>query len=216
MMNPSICAVANSPGNQYVGPQAGQAQMGQYSGSQGSLYGSSGSIYGQSSQYAANQYGSNGSINQYAQVVQPQYAAAATAVATPVQSSPYGMPANAVNQYHVGNGGYAPAVGNSAGPPPPPPGAIVNAYAPIGSAAQQQPARNAIKGGFSPAPPPPPPPPAPEGARGNGAVASPGQQGGGDCTPVADTNSLAAALQAARLKKKQVGGFLEGGGVRGR
>lgn len=77
---------------------------------------------------------------------------------------------------------YVPSVSNTSGPqppPPPPPPAIVNG--------QQNQVINTS------APPPPPPPPAAYGQDNNDARGL-----------TVDANSLAAALQAAKLKKKQV------------
>lgn len=148
-----------------------------------------------SSQYGGSQYGSSGSINQYAQAQiqygvpgQPQQGQYGNNVQNSVNNSvnPYGSPSNTVNQYGtVGTAANANAYNpiSSSGPPPPPMG-------PPGGPA---------------APPPPPPPPAPNAnsnAIPNAPSMGPGMLGAADIQP--DTNSLAAALQAARLKKKQV------------
>ena len=197
---------ANSQTSQYPV----NTNPGQYTASQNSIYGSNGQVaYGQNAQtcqsnsqypinsnnaqqYSGSQYGSSSSINQYAQV-QGQYGVVQSQSSQYVQgqsvgnANPYGTPTNAANQFGSVAAG-APVNANpynpisSSGPPPPPMG-------PPGGPV---------------APPPPPPPPAPNAT--SNVIPNAPSMGGmlNSSAEPPDTNSLASALQAMKLKKKQV------------
>lgn len=193
-------------GNIYGTTGGGQPQQQQQApyqyGSTGSQYGSRASL---NSQYASitnaggpgpGQYVGQGQAL-YGQVVsqQPQSAG------SPVVVNPYGTP-NGVTQAYAQ---HQPVNMTSQAQE------LANAYAPCGSVANmgqqpgvvQPPPPPPMQGmpmqmGGGGAPPPPPPPPVPSCGASNGF-------GGHDERPPApDVNSLAAALQAAKLKKKQV------------
>lgn len=189
-------------GGNIYGTTGGPPQQQPYQyGSTGSQYGSRASL---NSQYAsipnaggpgAGQYPGQGL---YGQVVsqQPQSAG------SPVVVNPYGTPNGVVSQAYAQHQNCN--VNSQAQE-------LVNAYAPCGSVASmaqqnagvvQPPPPPPMQGmpmqmGGGAAPPPPPPPPVPCGG-------SNGFGGHDERPPAPDVNSLAAALQAAKLKKKQV------------
>jgi enabled protein len=173
----AVAAIYGAPG---VGQPQGPYPVQQYG--PGSQYGSRASL---NSQYAplpsAGQYVSQGT---YGPVVSQQPLPQSQQQPLIAVINPYETPANGINPAYVlppvigppQPDGASPGFQVPAPPPPPPMGPVLQV-----------------------APPPPPPPPTLCGSNGLGG------QEGGPPPPPPDVNSLAAALQAAKLKKKQVG-----------
>ncbi|KOC68723.1 Protein enabled like protein [Habropoda laboriosa] len=200
-------------GNAYPSGQPGQPS--QYGGGGGSggggaagnQYGSSNSIsqYASSGTATTGQYGVGVGMNvgvgqpnqsQYSTVpqTQPQYGTSQIQAVSNT-TNPYGTPSNSVNQYSSTGGGAA-ASGLHAPP------VNINIYAPAGNAVPQPPPMVPLAGPA--APPPPPPPPAPKLNAINLIPVSSGPVSSAtNNEPSPDSNSLAAAIQATRLKKKQ-------------
>ncbi|XP_033330818.1 ENAH actin regulator enabled [Megalopta genalis] len=211
-------------GNAYSSGQPGQQS--QYGSGGGGAGGSTGGAGG-------NQYASGNSIGQYASSgaattgqyvvgvgvgtgvnvqpnqsqysvvsqAQPQYGTGQVQAASNA-TNPYGTPANSVNQYNSGNVGGGGGAGSAAsgihGPT-----VNSNVYGPVGSGGPQPPPMVPLTGPAAPPPPPPPPAPNANALSLNPPGVTGSMSSNSNADPPPDANSLAAALQAARLKKKQ-------------